>query len=88
MLRFKLPETVKADYKGEIAIVFEVTKEGVFKTIYVDAQNIALKEEATRVFSAFPKIEPATYNGNPTFKQYSMTLYFPLNENNIPSNAC
>ena len=42
----------------------------------------ALKEEAKRVFSVFPIIEPATYNGNPTFKQYSMTLYFPLNEKN------
>jgi hypothetical protein len=85
--QFNLPESVKADYIGEIAVVFEVTKDGLFKTIYVDAQNIALKEEMSRVFSAFPKIKPATYNGNPTFKQYSMTLYFPLNENNIPSNA-
>ena len=85
--QFNLPESVKADYIGEIAVIFEVTKDGLFKTIYVDAQNIALKEETSRVFSAFPKIKPATYNGNPTFKQYSMTLYFPLNENNIPSNA-
>ncbi|WGD35437.1 energy transducer TonB [Olleya sp. YS] len=83
---FKLPEATKADYKGEVSIVFEVTKEGEFKTIYVDAQSAALKEETIRVFSAFPKIEPATYNGNPTFKQYSMVLYFPLNEKNKPTN--
>lgn len=85
--QFNLPESVKADYIGEIAVIFEVTKDGLFKTIYVDAQNSALKKETSRVFSAFPKIKPATYNGNPTFKQYSMTLYFPLNENNIPSNV-
>ncbi|WP_397364743.1 gliding motility protein RemB [Olleya sp. R77988] len=83
---YKLPETIDSNYKGELAVIFEVTKEGVFKTVYVEATNTKLKDEANRVFSTFPKIEPATYNGNPTFKQYSITLYFPLNEKNTPSN--
>ena len=84
--QFKLPDNITQDYKGEIAVVFEVTVKGDFKTIYVDAQDKTLKEEATRVFNSFPTIEPATYNGNPTFKQYSMTLYLPLNEKNTPSD--
>ncbi len=85
--KFKQPETLTVDYKGEVAIIFEVTKKGVFKTVYVEAENKELKEEVNRVFSDFPIIEPATYSGNPTFKQYSMTLYFPLNKKNIPSDS-
>ncbi|QCE41590.1 gliding motility protein RemB [Psychroserpens sp. NJDZ02] len=83
--QFRYPESVESNYIGEIAVIFEVTKGGVFKTVYIDAQIKALKEELIRVFSVFPVIQPATYNGNPTFKQYSMTLHFPLNENNKSS---
>lgn len=84
---FKQPNNVPVDYKEEVAIVFEVTKLGNFSTVYIDAQSKAFKEEVKRVFSVFPQIVPATYNGNPMFKQYSMTLYFPLNKNNTPSNT-
>lgn len=84
---FQQPETVKPDYEGEVAVVFEVSKSGEFKTIYIDAQFNQLKEEVKRVFAEFPVVKPATYNGNPTFKQYSITLYFPLNENNSPVNS-
>ncbi|WP_452223883.1 gliding motility protein RemB [Lacinutrix chionoecetis] len=76
---FKIPEKViNESYKGDIVILFEVDKEGVFRTMYVDALYAELKTEATRVISEFPKVEPATYNGNPTFKQYSIKLKIPL----------
>lgn len=81
---FKLPDSIDKNYTGQMAIIFEVTKDGNFKTIYIDAHSNDLKEEAKRVFEAFPTIQPATYNGNPTFKQYSFNLYFPLNQKNTP----
>ncbi|WP_034061168.1 hypothetical protein [Lacinutrix jangbogonensis] len=76
---FNVPDAVsEANYKGEVVILFEVDKEGGFRTMYVDAIYPELKAEAIRVISAFPKVDPATYNGNLTYKQYSIILKIPL----------
>lgn len=76
---FKVPQNVIDEkYKGEVVVLFEVDKEGHFKTIYVDGMYKELKEEANRVFSEFPKITPGTYNGKPTYKQYSLAIQIPL----------
>ena len=78
---FKIPQKVTDDsYKGDASILFEVDKEGVFKVLYTDAIYNELKEEAKRVFAQLPKIEPATYNGKPTFKQYTYVLRIPLQD--------
>ena len=82
---FKLPSVVSEDnYKGEIKLLFEVDKEGVFQLIYVDAVYEELKIETQRVFDELPKITPASYNGSPTFVQYSTTINIPLQS---PSEA-
>ncbi|WP_339916743.1 gliding motility protein RemB [Yeosuana marina] len=79
--KFKVPQNVLDDnYKGEVVILFEVDTTGQFKIIYVDAMYDELKDEVERVFSEFPKIKPGIYNGNPTFKQYSITLKIPLED--------
>ncbi|NNC48923.1 MAG: gliding motility protein RemB, partial [Flaviramulus sp.] len=76
---FKVPEIVnKENYKGEMAVLFEVDTLGRFNIIFTNAIYDELKEEAKRVFSNFPKIEPATYNGRKTFKQYSIPIKIPL----------
>ncbi|SFZ90783.1 hypothetical protein SAMN05428642_1011136 [Flaviramulus basaltis] len=81
---FKVPEqVVKENYKGEVVVLFEVDTIGEFKVIYTDAVYKELKEEAKRVFSAFPKIKPATYNGRKTFKQYSLPIKIPLVNQNV-----
>lgn len=81
---FQVPEEVtEANYKGEVVILFEVDAEGEFRVIYVDAMYSELKEEARRVFENFPKIQPATYNGNATFKQYSMGIRIPLVDQSV-----
>ena len=70
---FKVPQNVlNKNYKGEVIVLFEVDTIGYFKVMYVDAMYEALKAEAKRVFSLLPKVEPATYNGRPTFKQYAI----------------
>ncbi|WP_370214659.1 gliding motility protein RemB [Mesoflavibacter profundi] len=81
---FKYPQDVQKDYSGEIRVVFEVSKTGNFITLFVQSQFESLKNETKRVFDSIPQIQPATYNGNPTFKQYSMSIYLPLNADNIP----
>ncbi|WP_299127388.1 gliding motility protein RemB [uncultured Winogradskyella sp.] len=76
---FKVPQIVKDEnYRGEIQILFEVTKEGRFNIIYIDAIYDKLKYETKRVFGLLPQIKPAAYNGKPTFVQYSLSLKIPL----------
>lgn len=78
---FEVPQEVLDDnYKGEVVVLFEVDTAGSFRVMYVDAMYDALKEETKRVFKKFPKIEPATYSGRKTFKQYSVPIKIPLKD--------
>ena len=84
---FNVPENVtEENYNGEVVILFEVNKEGEFSVIYSDAMYDELKDEATRVFSELPKIKPATYNGNPTYKQFSYEIKIPLEAPSASTN--
>lgn len=76
---FEVPEIVEnEEYKGNIKVLFEVDKEGVFKVLYVDAIYQELKDETRRVFDTMPTVTPGTYNGNPIFYQYSLKIQIPL----------
>ncbi|GAB4154977.1 MAG: hypothetical protein Tsb0033_03720 [Winogradskyella sp.] len=76
---FKVPQIVNDEaYKGDVQVLFEVNREGEFRVVYADAIYDELKEEAKRVFDSLPKIKPATYNGKPTFVQYSLSISIPL----------
>jgi len=78
---FDLPDVVANEsYIGDVQVLFEVNKEGEFKVIYADAIYDELKEESKRVFGLLPKVKPATYNGKPTFVQYSISITIPLTE--------
>lgn len=76
---FQVPEVaIKEEFSGDIQVLFEVDKEGAFKFIYADAIYEELTSESKRVFQLLPRIKPATYNGKPTFVQYSITIKIPL----------
>ena len=76
---FEIPQIVTEEtYKGTINVFFEVDKSGTFKLLYADAIYKELKDEAKRVFETLPSIEPATYNGNPTYVQFTMPIAIPL----------
>lgn len=76
---FNTPEVVaNQNYQGEMVVLFEITAQGNFKILYIDAAYNELKDEAKRVFALLPTIEPATYNGRPTYVQFSMPLAIPL----------
>lgn len=76
---FKVPQNIETqNASGNVIVLFEVNQEGVFKVQYVDAYDIALKEEAVRVFGALPKVKPATYNGNPSYTKYTLKIAIPL----------
>ncbi|MCK0178583.1 gliding motility protein RemB [Flavobacteriaceae bacterium S0862] len=77
--KFKTPKVViDENYKGNIFVLFEVTNQGNFKVLYTDATYTELKTEIEEVFNQLPKIQPATYNGRPIFKQYSYKISIPL----------
>lgn len=85
---FVVPEDlVQNNFQGTVKVLFEVDRNGVFKVIYVNAINEPLIKEAKRVFVKFPKIKPATYNGNPTFSQYNITISIPLKSADQMSSA-
>jgi len=76
---FQVPEDLKtANYTGSIIVLFEVNQEGVFKTIYIDTNDDRLLQEAKKVFEQMPKIDPATYNGKPTYAKYTLKIAIPL----------
>jgi len=76
---FDIPQIVADEnYKGNMVVLFEVDTEGNFVVLYVDAIYDELKTAAQLVFAELPKISPATYNGNPTYKQYSYEIAIPL----------
>lgn len=82
LANFKIPKLVEVEnYRGDVAVLFEVDNEGQFKILYIDAVYNELKAEMERVFSKLPKVKPATYNGNPTYVKYSMVIKIPLSEN-------
>ena len=85
---FKMPEIVSEEnYKGDAVVLFEVDAEGNFVVLYVDAIYDELKTAVQLVFAELPKIKPATYNGNPTFKQYSYKIQIPLVEPSALENT-
>lgn len=79
---FNIPEIVSEEnYEGVMYVMFEVTPEGDFKVLYIDAVYSELKEEIKRVFDALPNVAPAEFNSTPTYMQFRMPLRIPLKEN-------
>jgi len=76
---FKVPENLQQNnFKGTVAVLFEVDAKGTFKTLYVDAIDESLVAEAKRVFGQFPVIAPPTYNGIATYSKYTIKIAIPL----------
>ncbi len=73
---FKVPQN--DSFKGNLKVLFEVTIEGKFKVLYVDAVVDSYAAEAKRVIESMPKVTPATYNGKPTYSKYTIAIAIPL----------
>lgn len=74
-------QVAETGYQGKVHLFFEVTKTGRFRLIYAGADSEKLKSAIADIFDLFPVIQPATYNGNPVFMQFDLTISFPLREN-------
>ncbi len=80
--KFETPSIVSSEnYEGEMVILFEVNKEGVFELLNVEAVYQELNDEVSRIFEELPQIEPATYNSRPTYMQFNIPIQIPLARN-------
>ena len=76
---FEVPENLlQNNFHGNVKVLFEVDSSGFFKVIYVDAIEEKAIAETKRVFGKFPKIQPSTYNGKPTYAKFTMSISIPL----------
>ena len=77
--QFQTPQIVEKDnYKGQIRVVFIVSKEGNFEVLYVNSIYSELEDEVNRMLKRLPKIQPATYNGRPIDSRYVIPISIPL----------
>lgn len=79
---FNTPEEVIADnFKGEVSVVFYVSKEGALEVLHINSPYKSVETEAKRVFSELPKVTPAKYNNQDIDMHFVLPLNFPLGEN-------
>lgn len=77
--KFKVSDNLSQNnYRGTVIVLFEVTDNGKFNVLYVDSNENDLIEESKRVFSLFPKVQPPTFNGKPTYSKYTVRVQIPL----------
>ena len=62
----------------QVALIFDVDKEGNFNLIFIDTENQSLREIFKSAFENLPQVKPAQAYGNPTFMQFSMDLFYPF----------
>lgn len=76
---FKVSEKLKRNnYKGTVNVLFEVDASGKIKILFVNSNDEELIAETKRVFGNFPTIGPPTYNGNPTYSKFNLSIAIPL----------
>lgn len=84
---YKEPKVViDQNYTGVATVIFEVNKQGEFQVNYIDAKFADLKEAIQEAFDLLPRIEPAKYNGVPTYFQLRLPLRIPLTQNYRPAS--
>ncbi|WP_031426374.1 hypothetical protein [Flavimarina sp. Hel_I_48] len=78
---------VDENYEGEMMVLFEVNGDGIFKVLNIQADYDELRSNVLTAFEELPQIAPATYNGRPTYMQFTMPIKYPLERNLINSNT-
>ncbi len=59
---------------------FEVSKQGTFVLIRIDALDSEVKTAMESSFKQLPTIKAPSYNGSPSFMQFVLTVPVPMNE--------
>lgn len=75
---FNMPESISEKEAGDVSVLFEVSRDGDFKIMYIDGKYQEVKDEISRVFDLLPQIEPGTYNGRPQYMQFRFSIELPI----------
>lgn len=83
-LKALLDNTKEKDSIPEkVSLIFDVDKNGKFNLIFINTVNQKIKEKFIQAFDSLPEIKPANALGNPTFTQFTMDLYYPMNNQDV-----
>lgn len=78
---YQHPSDMSLTGDEKITLRFEVDRDGNFKPIRIDAIYPELKTSMKTAFDQLPQIKAPTYNGNPTYMQFILSVPVPMAEN-------
>lgn len=70
--------------RQRISVIFKIDKIGNVTGVRARAPHPRLKEEAIRVISLLPKMEPGLQKGKPVIVPYSLPIIFEVQEEEEP----
>jgi hypothetical protein len=76
--KYQHPSDSTAAGSTTVNLRFEVNQDGQFVPIRIDAPFASSKEAMTQALSEMPKIQPPTYNGEPTYMQFVLRVKVPM----------
>ncbi|MFI2742034.1 gliding motility protein RemB [Zhouia sp. PK063] len=78
----QIPEHLKKqNYKGDIAILFEVNENRELNVLYVETPYDSLKSQVFKILQNIKIAQPARYLGRPTYMQFRVSVKVPLDRN-------
>ena len=77
---FRYPKrAAKNNIEGDVFIQFEITKSGYFINFSTIGPNKILEDEAYRIMSRLPQVQPGEYLGKKVSVLYGLPISFRLN---------
>ena len=77
---FRYPEIAQEmGLQGRVSVIFTVEKDGSIGNVRLKGPHESLEEEAARIISKLPKLQPGKQRGTPVKVPYSIPITFKLN---------
>lgn len=77
---FRYPEIAQEmGLQGRVSVIFTVQKDGSIGDVRLKGPHESLEEEAARIISKLPKLQPGKQRGTPVKVPYSIPITFKLN---------
>ena len=74
-------EAKRAGIQGKVVVKFLIEKDGTVNHVRVwRSVNPELDQEAVRLISSMPKWKPAQLNGEPVIVEYTVPVFFRINQ--------
>jgi len=81
---FRYPEEAqKQSIQGRVGILFTITSDGNIENIHAGGPNKLLEDEASRIISRLPNMQPGKHKGQLVDVAYSIPITFKLEDNGV-----